>query len=67
MEHPDIDAWLTGLKDRRNLEKLEVKAAEAWYETLSPVQREVFDELLQSFHGISHLRRIHCEGQEDEE
>ena len=31
MEHRDIDALLIALKERKELQKLEVKAAKAWY------------------------------------
>ena len=58
MEHPDITAWLDGLEERRNLEKLEVKAALAWYEGLSLVQRHVFDKLVDNHHGLRFQQRI---------
>ena len=49
-------------------QKLEVKAAKAWYKTLSPVQREVFDKLVDNHDGLMYLRlRRRAETADDEE
>ena len=69
MHHPDIDAWLASRTERERLSELERKAADAWFDMLSPVQRQTFAALLtEGFEGISHLRqRARREEQQNEE
>src|SRR5262245_37869361 len=53
MYHPDIDAWLQSRDDAERLKELERRAADAWFQSLSPAQQEVFAALSAS-HGLNH-------------
>ncbi|MGE3702626.1 MAG: hypothetical protein AB7G08_28250 [Hyphomicrobiaceae bacterium] len=54
--HQDIDTWLTAIKRKDNLDRMEVAAARAFYSTLTPYQRKTFDKLLDGFVGLTALR-----------
>ena len=57
MRDPVIDQWLQSRNELERLTELEHRAADAWFDSLSPEQQEVCAELLLSSEGISHLRQ----------
>jgi hypothetical protein len=65
---PMIEEWMESRrrKDRERLEELEEKAAEAWVNSLSAEQREVFMEL-QKVSALYRLRWKRLEARTSEE
>jgi hypothetical protein len=51
-----IDEFLQSYDELKRLRELECRAADAWFDGMSPEQREVFEQLLVSTGDISHLR-----------
>jgi phosphoribosyl-ATP pyrophosphohydrolase len=51
-DHATIAQWRAARAEMQWLEKMEEEAAEAWWESLSAEQREIFCELQDAHHGL---------------
>jgi hypothetical protein len=54
--HPKIEEWLAARSEALRIRRLEGDAAEAWWNSLSLEQREVYAELQDAGHGLHHLQ-----------
>ena len=51
-DNAKIAEWRAARAEMQWLQKMEEEAAEEWWESLSPEQREAFCELQDSHHGL---------------
>jgi hypothetical protein len=52
-----IDAWLAARPEIERIKRLEIAAADAWFESLTVEQKHVLAELVvDGFDGMQHLR-----------
>jgi hypothetical protein len=69
MGDPVIEKFRQQADELQRLKKLECRAADAWFDGLSPEQREVVEQLICSVDGINHLRKrifkARCEAEMD--
>jgi hypothetical protein len=56
VHHPDIEAWLASRPEMQRLNRLEEKAADAWWNSLTLEQQKVYAELTDAFAGLNCLR-----------
>jgi hypothetical protein len=54
--HPKIKDWIAARPEAACINKLEEEADQAWFDPLDLEQREAFAELMDSHHGLHHLR-----------